>query len=82
MNWCLIKHKWEYKTENVRYSLFYPLSTGVCGSKFDNVIMSTKVRLCKRCHKKQRSKGIDWVDWSLTKEEERDIKLKDILDND
>ena len=65
MNWCLIKHKWEYKTEDISF--------------FNNITMPTKVRLCTRCYKKQRSLGLDWVDWKLTLEEERDIKLKRIL---
>ena len=63
MNWCLIKHKWEYNITRLK----------------TNVDMPTKVRLCNRCYKKQRSVGIDWVDWELTLEEERDLKLKQIL---
>lgn len=68
MNWCSIKHKWEYKTEDI--SFFSRLKA--------NVTIPTKVRLCNRCHKKQRSVGIDWVDWELTLEEEREIKLREI----
>jgi hypothetical protein len=40
--------------------------------------MPTKVRLCNKCYKKQRTKGIDWVDWELTLDEERDLKLKEL----
>lgn len=66
MNWCLVKHKWKYKTEDI--SFFNNI----------NVIIPTKVRICARCYKKQRSVGFDWVDWELTLEEEREIKLKEI----
>ncbi len=70
MSWkCLIKHKWEYKIEDINF--FH----GITGLK---VNIPTKVRLCQRCHKKQRSRGIDWIDWELTSEEERDIKLKEL----
>jgi hypothetical protein len=69
MNWCFIKHSWEYKEEMITYS-----NT----NKLKSVTMPTKVRLCNRCYKKQRSKGIDWVDWELTLEEERDLKLKEL----
>ena len=71
MNWCSIKHKWEYKTEDIS---FFSNITRL----ESNVTMPTKVRLCKRCYKKQRSVGIDWTDWELTLEEEREIKLKEI----
>ena len=75
MNWCSIKHKWEYKKEDIFYER---ISIG--GSFLTKgAILSTEVRLCKRCHKKQRM-GISgyWIDWDLTKEEEREIKLKEI----
>jgi hypothetical protein len=77
MNWCSIKHKWERKKEDIIYKRIdagyfsFPLKT--------EVPIPTEVRLCKRCHKKQRM-GIRgyWIDWDLTKEEEREIKLKEI----
>ncbi len=77
MNWCLIKHKWEKKKEDIFYKridngyFYYKLKT--------EVPISTEVRLCKRCHKKQRM-GIRgyWIDCDLTKEEEREIKLKEL----
>jgi hypothetical protein len=73
VNWCVIKHKWEYKTEDIDFfSNITRLKT--------NVTIPTKVRLCTRCYKKQRSRGIDWVDWELTIEEERDMKLKSIFE--
>lgn len=74
MNWrCLIGHNWEYKSEEITFV------RRKSGSHLqDTVIVPTKVRLCQRCYKKQRTKGIDWVDWELTKEEERDFKLKSI----
>jgi hypothetical protein len=74
MNWCLIKHKWEYKKEDIFYE---KIITGYRVNKA--VSIPTEVRLCKRCHKKQKM-GIRgyWIDWNLTKEEEREIKLKEI----
>ena len=79
MNWCVIKHKWVYKNEDINF--FH----GISGLE---VNIPTKVRLCERCHKKQRSKGItqlpplcsryDWVDWELSLEEEREKKLKEL----
>lgn len=71
MNWCLIKHKWEYKKEDIFYERIS------IGGSF--LTKGVTVRLCKRCHKKQRM-GIRgyWIDWGLTKEEEREIKLKEI----
>jgi hypothetical protein len=69
MNWCVIKHKWKYKTEDINF--FH----GITGLK---VNIPTKVRLCERCHKKQRSRGIHWIDWELTSEEEREKKLKEL----
>ena len=70
MNWCFIKHNWEYKEELINYFN--------SNNKLKSVTMPTKVRLCNKCYKKQRSKGIDWVDWELTLEEERDLKLKEL----
>ncbi len=67
MNWCVIKHKWVYKNEDINF--FH-------GIRDIEVNIPTKIRLCSRCHKKQRSRGIDWIDWELTLEELRDIKLK------
>jgi len=72
MSWrCLIGHNWLYKIEDITFT------RRKSGSHLqDKVVVPTKVRLCQRCYKKQRTKGIDWVDWELTKEEERDNKLK------
>ena len=71
MNWCFIKHNWEYKEELINYFNH--------NNKLKSVLnIPTKVRLCNKCYKKQRSKGIDWVDWELTLEEERDLKLKEL----
>ncbi len=75
MNWCVIKHKWVYKTEDI---LFFSDRSQFTSRLSTNVTIPTKVRLCERCHKKQRSRGIDWIDWELTVEEERDIKLKEL----
>jgi hypothetical protein len=77
MNWCSIKHKWEYKKEDIIYKRIdtgyfsFPLKT--------EVPISTEVRICKRCHKKERM-GIRgyWIEWDLTKEEEREIRLKEL----
>lgn len=69
MNWCVIKHKWVYKNEDINF--FH----GISGLE---VNIPVKVRLCERCHKKQRSRGIDWVDWELSLEEEREKKLKEL----
>ena len=71
MNWCSIKHRWEYKTEDISFF------SNITRLK-SNVTIPTKVRFCTRCYKKQRSVGIDWTDWELTLEEEREIKLKEI----
>ena len=68
MNWCIIKHKWEYKIEDITFSNFRELNLD--GTQKE-VTISNQVRLCKRCHKKQRSRGIDWVEWELTLEEEK-----------
>ncbi len=76
MNWCIIKHKWEYKIEDITFSNFRELNLD--GTQKE-VTISNQVRLCKRCHKKQRSRGIDWVEWELTLEEERDIKLSKLV---
>lgn len=74
MNWCLIKHKWEYNKEDIFYER---VSIGSFLTK--GATMPTDVRLCKRCYKKQRlgTRGY-WIDWDLTKEEERDIRLKEL----
>ena len=69
MNWCIIKHKWVYKIEDINF--FH----GISGLE---VNIPTNVRLCSRCHKKQRSKGIDWVDWELSLDEWREKKLKEL----
>jgi hypothetical protein len=69
MNWCVIKHKWVYKNEDINF--FH----GISGLE---VNIPTNVRLCSRCHKKQRSKGIDWVDWELSLDEWREKKLKEL----
>ena len=76
MNWCSIKHKWEYKKEDIIYER---IGTGYSFIKVNNIPISTEVRICKRCHKKQRM-GIRgyWIEWDLTKEEEREIRLKEI----
>lgn len=70
MNWCSIKHKWEYKKEEIFYERIFLKKSAT---------VSTEVRLCKRCHKKQRM-GISgyWIDWELTKEEQREIILNKI----
>jgi hypothetical protein len=77
MNWCSIKHKWEYKKEPITYSRIISRYSSAKLNK--DVIVPTEVRLCKRCHKKQKL-GMTgyWVDWDLTLEEEREIKLKEI----
>ena len=77
MNWCSIRHKWVYKKENIIYE---KISSGYSKVIFPELNpISTEVRLCKRCHKKERM-GISgyWIEWDLTKEEERDIKLKEL----
>ena len=77
MNWCSIKHKWMYKKEDISYER---IRAGYSSVKLAKVIsVPTEVRLCRRCHKKQRM-GISgcWTDWELTLEEEREIKLKEI----
>ncbi len=76
MSWCLIKHKWEYKKEDIIYKR---IDTGYSSFPLNEIPISTKVRLCKRCHKKQRM-GIRgyWIEWDLTKEEEREIRLKEL----
>jgi hypothetical protein len=75
MNWCFIKHSWEYKEEMITYRM---QSIGIYTNKLKSITMPTKVRLCNKCYKKQRTKGIDWVDWELTLDEERDLKLKEL----
>ncbi len=76
MNWCSIKHKWEYKKEDIIYER---IGAGYSLIKVNNIPISTEVRICKRCHKKQRM-GIRgyWIEWDLTKEEEREIRLKEL----
>ena len=79
MNWCSIKHKWEYKKEDISYER---INTRYSSIKLNHsVSMPTKVRLCKRCNKKQimSIRGNYWNDWDLTTEEIRDIKLNKIL---
>ena len=73
MNWCSIKHKWQYKKEDIFYER---IDSGSFQLKAE-VPISTEVRLCKRCHKKQRM-GVRgyWIEWDLTKDECREIKLK------
>ncbi len=84
MNWCLIKHKWNYNQEDIfyeRFSVHGRLGKQVSIGSFltKGATIPTDVRLCKRCYKKQRldTRGY-WVDWDLTKEEERDIRLKEL----
>ncbi len=76
MNWCLLKHKWCYKKEDIVYER---ITTRYSSIKVINIPIETKTRLCKRCHKKQRL-GITgyWIDWDLTKDEWREIKLKEL----
>ena len=69
---CLLGHKWEYCTEDITYNNtahVYPPK---------QIIMPTQVRLCLRCYKKQKNMIGDWTNWHLTKQEERDKKLKEI----
>ena len=82
MSWCVIKHKWVYKNEDINLSYNLP-NHGL--RRFE--LLTTKVRLCSRCHKKQRqiilrtsmsSEVIDWVDYELSLEEQREIKLKEL----
>lgn len=78
MNWCSIKHKWEYKKEDISYER---INTGYSSLKLNQpVTIPTEVRLCKRCNKKQMMaiRGY-WIDWDLTPEEIRNIKLNKIL---
>lgn len=83
MSWfCLIKHKWIYKIEDIT------LLQGVYTKYL--VTKPTHVRFCERCHKKQKSRwtslnsiknlrNSDWRDWdSLNTSEKRDKKLKEL----
>jgi len=74
MNWCrIIGHKWQYKTEDIVYQ------SAVLSSIPKEVEVPTKVRLCNRCHKKQMINSFGaWVGWSLTLDEVRHIKLKNL----
>ena len=85
MNWCSIKHNWKYKKEDVSYerigSLIPSKIIGHSSLKLNQpVTIPTEVRLCKRCNKKQMMtiRGY-WIDWDLTPEEIRNIKLNKIL---
>jgi hypothetical protein len=66
---CKIRHNWKFSTEK--------WSIGKPGS--DNHI-SLNVRVCKRCYLKQRQELGDglWFDVALSKEEIREIKLKEL----
>jgi len=80
---CLLSHKWLYKTEKVKFTsprtLSFPDHT---------MELTTNVRLCTNCYKKQRvglmptqgfSGKTNWVDYDkLSREELRDKKLKEI----
>ncbi len=82
MSWlCLIKHKWNYKVEDI--TLLQGVYTKYVVTK------PTDVRFCERCHKKQKSRwtslnsiknlrNSDWIDSGLNKSESRDKKLKEL----
>lgn len=67
---CFFRHNWKYSVEDITYTRI--------GDSNDKMIIPTQVRLCSKCYKKQRSKGIDWTDWELSVQEERDKKLREI----
>ena len=69
---CLLGHKWEYYMEEITYRS----SAHVYPPK--EITLPTKVRCCSRCYKKQKCNIGEWTSWYLTKQEERDKKLKEI----
>lgn len=71
MSWCkVIGHKWIYSKEDITY---------INLNKPNSVSVETDVRICNRCDKKQRlNPNGFWTDWSLTLEESRHIKLKNL----
>ncbi len=73
---CKIRHNWKFSTEK--------WSIGKRGRPArepgtDNHI-TLNVRICKRCYLKQRQElnGEIWFDVALSKEEIREIKLKEL----
>lgn len=80
---CIFRHKWEYSIcERV---VNYNMPTINKLPKNLSVKISDKVRICKRCYKKQRKLGFKndsennhWVNDYLTKDELRDKKLKEL----
>ncbi len=70
MSWiCKIRHWWSYSTEKVNI-----------GKKASGNHITLNVRVCKRCYKKQRQElnSEIWFDVDLSKEEIREIKLKEL----
>ncbi len=75
---CLFGHNWEYKVEDITYVRLNNYVDITTSSVNDRVVMQTKVRLCVKCYKKQRTHGQDWTSCELTLQEDRDKKLKEI----
>ena len=71
---CVLSHKWEYSLEDIT---FIKRKSG--SHLYDTIVQPTQVRLCLRCNKKQRKRVTDWIDTYLTVEEEREIKLKELI---
>jgi hypothetical protein len=74
MNWqsfkCSISlHNWEHSKEDIEWE-------SSIGKK---ITISTSIRICQNCHKKQRYSVQGWVDWNkLSKEQLRDKKIKQL----
>ena len=65
---CILSHRWNYGEEKV------PV-----GKQYSGSHITIQKRICKRCHQKQRLlDGTLWCDVALTKEELREIKLKEL----
>ena len=71
MSWlCKIRHNWSYSTEKIN----------IGKKKGSDAHITLNVRMCKRCYKKQSQELIGelWFDASLSKEEIREIRLKEL----
>ena len=86
INWCLIKHKWEYsQSESATHYNTQIIKDFPFNRTYSQFTLHT--RQCQRCYKKQKAtigwgsynwhigKDCTWKDVELNKAEKRQIKL-------
>lgn len=76
-------HKWNFYKEDVEHKI-EPISNSHMSVPGFTIMVNTEFRICERCyHKQQRlhwttKENVDWKDHDLSKEQSRDMKLKEL----